>query len=370
MKKIILMAVLALALQVSFAQKSKVSSAWNYLKFEDFEKAKAAIDEASTNEASMNMWKTWYYKGIIYQAIHEKKLEDSLKINDAVTTYYEAYKKSLEVDAKHDYATESNNGMESASKEFYNKALDFYNAKEYEKSLDAFLMRLKIYDVCRKYNSAAPIDTSTTYNIASTADKIGKTEIAIQHYEKLVQLNYKDAYSLLATDYAKMKDTAKALATLEAGSALYPTDASIIYGFINIYAASLQFEKAISKINDAIKLKPENEMLYIILGNAYEHSEKDADAVASYQKVLDKNPSNYDAIKSIGINLFNQAVKINKEMDVLPNNAPQAKFDEITKRRDLVLAKALPFLEQAEKISPDDAELKRPLNRTKSLLGK
>jgi tetratricopeptide (TPR) repeat protein len=370
MKKIILLAVLALSVQISFAQKSKVSSAWNYLKFEDFEKAKAAIDEASTNEASMNMWKTWYYKGIIYQAIHEKKLEDSLKIKDAVNTYYEAYKKSLEVDPKHDYSNEAIAGLDVASREYYNRAFDLYNAKEFDKSLDAFLMRLKIYDVIKIYSPTLPVDTSTTYNVASTADKINKTDIAIQHYEKLVQLKYKDAYSLLATDYCKIKDTTKALATLDAGSALYPTDAGIIYGFINIYAATQQFEKAIAKINDAIKLKPENEMLYIILGNAYEHNDKDAEAVTAYQKVLEKNPTNFDAIKSLGINLFNQAAKINKEMDALPNNAPQAKFDEITKRRDAVLAKALPYLEQAEKISPDDAELKRPLNRTKSLLGK
>jgi tetratricopeptide (TPR) repeat protein len=370
MKKIILVASFAMLAQITMAQKQKVNSAWNYLKYEEYDKAKAAIDEASANDDSKSLWKTWYYKGVIYQAIHEKKLEQSLSITDAIAVYYESYKKSLEIDPKHDYAKEAIYGLDVASREYYNRAFDAYNSKEFDKALDAFAMRMKIYDVIKIYSPTLPFDTSTCYNVALIADKVSKYDIAIQNYEKLIPLKYKEAYSLLAADYCRIKDTTKALATLESGSALYPTEASIIYGFVNIYASTHQFEKAISKINEAIKITPDNEMLYIILGTAYEHVEKDADAVTAYTKALEKNPSNYDAVKSIGINLFNQAVKINKEMDNLASNAPQSKFDEITKRRDEVLAKALPYLEKAEKLNPEDAELKRPLNRTKSLLGK
>ena len=69
MKKFIVLALALLSFSLSNAQKSKVQTAWNYLKSEDLEKAKQAIDEASTNEASMGMAKTWYYRGQIYQAM-------------------------------------------------------------------------------------------------------------------------------------------------------------------------------------------------------------------------------------------------------------------------------------------------------------
>ncbi|MEY4875400.1 MAG: hypothetical protein RL708_549 [Bacteroidota bacterium] len=189
MKRILLVVSLAMATQLGFAQKQKVNSAWNYLKYEEYDKAKAAIDEAEANEDSKGLWKTWYYKGLIYQTIHEKKLEQQLNAGDALMAAYEAYKKSLEIDPKHDYANEAVNNIDKVRLEYSNMAFDLYNAKEYEKSFAAFKMRIKIYDLLKIYSPTLPTDTGTIYNVALIADKVKKYDEAIGYYEQLLTFN-------------------------------------------------------------------------------------------------------------------------------------------------------------------------------------
>ena len=46
----------------TFAQKNKVQTAFNYYKYDELDKAKQAIDEASVHETTIGMAKTWYYK--------------------------------------------------------------------------------------------------------------------------------------------------------------------------------------------------------------------------------------------------------------------------------------------------------------------
>ncbi|MFM2225777.1 MAG: hypothetical protein RJA07_1979 [Bacteroidota bacterium] len=370
MKRILLVVSLAMATQLGFAQKQKVNSAWNYLKYEEYDKAKAAIDEAEANEDSKGLWKTWYYKGLIYQTIHEKKMEKELNAGDALMAAYEAYKKSLEIDPKHDYADEALKNLQVVNYEFGLQADEYYKKDSFSKSLDCIKNQIALFGVLKTFYPNLTSDTSNLYNAGIIADKALKTKEAIGFYEQSVALKTKQAYSLLAADYFKMKDTAKAIKTLEDGIAIYPTNDKIIYGFVNIYAATHQYEKAISKINDALKITPDNEILYVILGNAYEHMDNDKEAEAAYSKALEKNPTNFDAIKSMGINIYNQAAKMNKEINDLPTNAPQAKYDELSKKRNDILSKALPYLEKANAMHANDEEVSRPLTKSKSLLNK
>ncbi|MFM2048161.1 MAG: hypothetical protein RI955_709, partial [Bacteroidota bacterium] len=149
MKRILLVVSLAMATQLGFAQKQKVNSAWNYLKYEEYDKAKAAIDEAEANEDSKGLWKTWYYKGLIYQTIHEKKLEQQLNAGDALMAAYEAYKKSLEIDPKHDYAEEALKNLQVVNYEFGLQADEYYKKDSFSKSLDYIKNQIALFGLLK-----------------------------------------------------------------------------------------------------------------------------------------------------------------------------------------------------------------------------
>lgn len=69
MRSILFVLVLSVTVQFAFAQPSKVTSCWNYLKYGELDKAKESIEAAILNEKTMNEPKTWYYRGNTYHAI-------------------------------------------------------------------------------------------------------------------------------------------------------------------------------------------------------------------------------------------------------------------------------------------------------------
>ena len=75
MKRFKMLLIACLASTSIFAQKSAIQTAYNYLRYDDLDKAKEAIDQAATNPSSNTISKTWYYRGQIYHAIYESTKE-------------------------------------------------------------------------------------------------------------------------------------------------------------------------------------------------------------------------------------------------------------------------------------------------------
>ena len=82
MKKQIITIVAIIITTITFAQNSKVVSAYNYLKYDELDNAKEAIDAASTNASTVNKAKTWYYKGKVYQRLFESDNEKFKTLHD------------------------------------------------------------------------------------------------------------------------------------------------------------------------------------------------------------------------------------------------------------------------------------------------
>ena len=100
MKKfILLVSVFIIQTGFVYCQKAKVVSAWNYMQYNEFDKAKEAIDMASENESSNTMSKTWYYKGLIYHTIHNDTAWSSLS-EDALETAFESFQKAMTFEDK------------------------------------------------------------------------------------------------------------------------------------------------------------------------------------------------------------------------------------------------------------------------------
>ena len=99
--KFIIAAVAALIATGAFAQSSKVTSAWNYQRYKELDKAQKSIDDAAKHESTMNEAKTWHYRGKIYSDI-AKSTEPEYK-NLSPDPLWEAaisFQKVLELDIK------------------------------------------------------------------------------------------------------------------------------------------------------------------------------------------------------------------------------------------------------------------------------
>src|SRR4051794_19556553 len=105
MKKISLLILLLTTTLLSFSQKANLVKADNYRKYEQYDKAKEAIDLATVNEQTKNMEKTWYYRGLIYQALYHDSINGYL-CDHCLETAYESFITANKINPKNEWATE------------------------------------------------------------------------------------------------------------------------------------------------------------------------------------------------------------------------------------------------------------------------
>jgi outer membrane protein assembly factor BamD (BamD/ComL family) len=147
------------------AQKAKVVTAYNYYNYKEFDKAKAAIDEASVNEQSANMEKTWYYRGMIYLAIAGDAKFKAATPN-ALEEASKSYNKVLELNPKSEYKKDAEQALVSIKALVFNEGLDAYNAKDFNLALSRFFivqnissdLKISFYKALKKLQDNNNID--------------------------------------------------------------------------------------------------------------------------------------------------------------------------------------------------------------------
>lgn len=363
MKKLIVLAVSILSLNVAFAQKAKVQTAWNYLKNEDLDKAKEAIDEASVNESSMGMAKCWYYRGLIYQGMYRNKKYGALSA-DPLGEAYKSYKKALEIDPKYEFKDEIMVNIASITASIFNDGLDAYNAKDYSKALTSFEFIME--------NN--PKDTSSIVNAALAADKAGNKEKAVLYYEKLIAMNYKDAaiYTSLIQNYKDMGQKEKAADALKRGRAAFPNDNNLMIEELNAVLQSGDDKKAAAMLDQAIAADPNNASLNFAAGTIYDKlanpKDKEGKDLAKpdnyddlvnksagyYKDAIVKNDKYFEANYNLGALYFNQGAELANKANQMPLNK-QKEADALNKQAAEKLKQAEPYLERALVLNPKDA---------------
>ena len=101
MKKLSFIIALLLCVNISFAQKGKVTSAVSFFTQGKLDKAKELIDEAIGHETCVNWAKAYMVRGQIYQAIFETQDENYKKLSkDPLSVAWDSYQKVIQLDDK------------------------------------------------------------------------------------------------------------------------------------------------------------------------------------------------------------------------------------------------------------------------------
>jgi len=347
-----------------FAQNPKVVSAYNYLKSGQLDKAKENIDAACIHPQTQGNAKTWLYRGNVYLAIsatddpkfkelHPSPLEEA----------YDAYQKSIAIDPEYAQPTASpasaQMGLLIIAEQHYNKGVELFNSRQYEKAIQEF-------DLTRKINGIFSIkDSLATYNAAICAIQIEDHEKAIQYLKELVIMSYMSplVYSTLATLYKEQGDNDKALQVIKGGKTKFPNDLGILIAETNVYLATGDIEKAQQTLQIAVEKDPTNPILYFTVGSNYDQmtrkdSISDSDrailldnAIAAYEKAIELDPKYFDAYYNLGALYFNEGVRIfEAAQDILDMKV----YTPMKEQYEAHWAKAIPYLESAHELLPND----------------
>ena len=165
------------------AQNAKRTSAFNYFKNGKLDKAKEYIDPCITHEKTMNVAKTWYYRGDIYLQIALSSNPDYQALDpNALEVAYQSYKKVLELDSRGEYTSSVEHNFKVIASNFFNKGVALYNEKDYMGAAKSFQ---HCYDVSL---GVGVTDTLALSNVALAYDIAGEPELALAKYNEMVAL--------------------------------------------------------------------------------------------------------------------------------------------------------------------------------------
>ncbi|NPA38105.1 MAG: tetratricopeptide repeat protein [Chlorobi bacterium] len=359
MKRIILLLILVFSISAAYAQKGKVTAADSYLTTNDLDNAKKAIDAALANEKSNTWPKTYIVAAKVYTELYKNGKDDQ-----GIMKAYDFYQKAIELDLKGDekgkkkgkYKKDILFALTFFTQDLTNAAIEAFNKEDYETSYKAFDAVLKLEDAINKLEGLKPedatVDTTIIYNCALAAYNAKDWKDAENYFKKTIELGYGggDAVLLLTQVYSNMGDSAKMGETLKMGFEKYPEDERVLTSLIQYYISTEQNDAALEYLNKAIEKDPENARYYMARGVLYESIDKEK-SIENYKKAIEIDPKMFDALYNIGVIYYNKGVE---EQNKANEMSDYKEFQKAKKMAEGYWEKALPYLEKALEINPND----------------
>jgi tetratricopeptide (TPR) repeat protein len=349
MKKITFVLMAVMISVAASAQKGKVTAAESFIAQGAFDKAKEAIETAIANPKSAVLAKTFYVKGKLCQAAFDSGNPKFTELYpDILNEALKNYGKAIEMDPKMKNVLIKDNAYAQLGNSFLNDAIAKFSAKDYVGALKAFESNVKISE---SDVYVGMVDTLVIFNAGLAAYNAGLYEEAIKHFRTCTISGTEDTkpYIFISDSYLKLKDTLNAESALTEGVTAYPDTLDIILQATQFYLDADNSEKAFQFVSKAMEKDPGNYILYLVEGSLYMKTMDYPKAIASMQKSLELNPTQFESNYNIGlcyVSIANQMltdanmIADNKEYEIAKNKA----FDK--------MKEAVPYFLKAEQANP------------------
>lgn len=353
------LALLALMPLALFAQKDVVS-AYNANQDGDYLKAAEFIDKAIEDPKANVKEKTWRYRANIYTNLAADSMLYT-QVPDALEKAAESLIKADELDVKQRYTSERQADVARGASIAGNAGITYFNAGVYGRAGELFVTAAEMTQML------GAVDTMAIFNSALCFEKASLTERAIEQYMMCGAYGYQvpEVFLFVANIHKMEGDTAKALTTLQNARGDFPREQALIIEELNIYLVAGEFERAKDNLMLAAEQDPTNEILWFSLGSVYDNLGMQDEAVDAYAKSLGIKPDYFDANYNLGALYFNKAVQmVNDANDMWK---PRMSKEESNKQSEMeaggkaMFSTALPYLEKALDVDPEDRETLRSL---------
>lgn len=359
MKKLSLLLVLVITCSMMYGQRNNRTTAFNYLRNGELDKAKEYIDKTVEHSQTKEDARSWFYRGNVYLSIHMSEEPEYKALDDnALEIALDSYVKAQEYDTRKEYYTDIITNLFLISEQFYNLGVENYNEAAYLKAMKAFE---KSMEVTQQFGS---LDTMAMFNVALTAEVAGEFEVARKYYQNLLEMEYytPDIFMSMGRISMAEGDTIKALEHIAAGREMYPDDFNLLINEINVYLLSGEVEKAVDQLELAVEKDNTNPTIFFAVGVAYdqlksEKPESEAEyfekAEKAYENAISLDPGYFDPTYNLGALYVNAAAVLIEEANKLPLDKDK-EYNALIEKANEYLNKAMPSLERALEIQPHD----------------
>jgi tetratricopeptide (TPR) repeat protein len=332
MKTLYTITALVLLNSSAFSQKSQVLIAKNSLaklqvsisRKDDFKKQNIVIGEglkaielAQKDKKTINWPEVWAIKSYLnsYLSIIENNELNSEK-------FYQIAIESLEKAKKLDK-------YESSSK-LINAATHNVNIKKQELGIRAYQQNdfSNAFNLLKQVSDYFANDTTLAVNTALCGLSTQNYDEALTYFirAKNNQIKNPVVFQNIAMLYVEKFESDLAIQTLEDGLKLNPNHPYLTNDYINLLLDNEKFDKAKNAIQIAVTNKPNNQLLYFLLGYLNQSNLKEAEITLTKALALDENY--FEALYQLSliyINFANNALKENK-IDKFTHHINRAEF--------------------------------------------
>lgn len=230
-----------------------------------------------------------------------------------------------------------------------NAALSSYNAQDYEGALKKYMQLKDLnYTGIRTIYYAKDKATGIERNLGSKSQRDNMVRLGQfkEPRDEVSQSKRGDIIKNIALLLNRTGKTDEAVAMIQKVRAENPNDLSLLLTEADFYIKLNKMDKFGEMMEKAIKLDPNNPILFFNLGIINSDKKgKEEDAIKYFKKAIELKPDYGDAYISIYRLIVSKEEAINKQMEGLTDFD---KYDELEAKKKLIYKEALPYLEKGD----------------------
>lgn len=356
MKRIILLLFSVIVAASAFSQKGKVTIASTMIDNGDLATAQERINEALANETTKTWPKTYIVAAKLATAQY-KQGAGVERIIDAADYYFQAAELDQKGNAKGKgigkFAKELKLALTFFMPDFQNAGIDAFNEENFDKAATIFEKAILINKLPLYEGDKLPEDSVFIYYTALASFNAKSYEKAEQYFNQSIDLNFQggDAILLLNEIYKETGADEKIVPNLKRGVELYPDDQRQIIALINYYLESEQSDDALTYLDALIENNPTDGNYFYVRGFLYDKKKEYEKAEADYTKAVELRPDFFDATLNLGYLYYNIGVD---KFNAANEHRDMREFEKAREDAEEYFRKALPFVEKAHELKPED----------------
>ncbi len=350
-----------------------ISVANSLLNDKNYIEAKEAIDEVFLKPEMAENARAWYTKGRIYHEILKNNDAELAKlksdIDGFVKSIIEAYDKTQSLTGRgNNLYVLAGNQKKLLWAESMNQGYDHFQNQQYTKALKSF-------DIAKIIQ---PGDTTAFLYAGVSAQQAGSYQTAIDNYraiKKLAPLSKTVYRYILVCHQARRSPAGVQLDLIEEAIYHYPDHVPYIVEENRILVRQGRFEEAESRLKTVVKRNPEATDLRLLRADLYDRMFREAYlngrpersvsyfdlASADYEFFINARPAHFKANHNYAVMINERANRYYVKANLLSEEEYQISGKETEEEGHQWTRKALPFMERALSIEPDDEDALKAL---------
>ncbi len=352
MKKFLTVAAVAAFTMAASAQSLNVSSAFQNMRKNYLNKAKAEIDAACLHESTKDEAKTWCYKALIYARIGGEAQNKKSKFKDLAPDWAEqAYQAALEckrLDKDNEFAQQVNEVFSYVGNEYYNQATAAYREKNYSQAIELSEKSLT------SFNNAGKSQYASDALYIAGLSSVGLRDTAnIKKYFNNMVRRKTDINYVYKTLFGIAKAEGKSDEAMKVANNYVKNCKNDYQAYIlsaEGYLLDKNIEKGKEQIASALNLTKDSANLYplvlVLAGGLLDESAGDYDGAESYyQQSLAINPDQFEANYGMGKMIYNRAVDKNNAANAIdPFNDESGLYDKLSAESKDLFRQSIEYL--------------------------